>query len=252
MSSLRFCAAIPSIIIDDLPEKERPHARTVQRCLEYLVVALRQFYDALQLFDMCNQRHDQTVERQSQLAREINALDEAARQTKLQELIALQNNLTPQAGWALMSGRDGAITLYHFWRCLKAVKWNVEQGKTAFRNGIEIAKIDGAIVLLDMAVPNIKGLRDSVGHTAEMFKNPRSWEMHKSKPFQTRVFKHEKRNDDTVWLSCMDGRTFFTTAHTGDVVEYQLSDDTFRTLEDAFVRVLNAFPSSRLKLLLPS
>jgi hypothetical protein len=219
MSDLRFTAALPVLIIDDLPEKEKPHARVIAWHLNFLVTALRQFYDALQLLDMCNQEHD-------------------------------------HIGWGLMAGRDGAMTLYHIWHSLRAIKSNVEKGKAVLRKGVEIAKIDGAIVLLNTAVPDIEGLRHSVSHTAEMFNSPSRWEGHKSKPFQTRLFKHEKHDDDNLWLNCMDGRTFFTTESsrpsTGNVVEYELSDETFIMLEDVFVRVLSAFPASRLRLLLPS
>lgn len=217
MSDLRFTAAFPVLIIDDLPEKEKPHAQVVVWHLNYLVTALRQFYDALQLLDMCNQKHE-------------------------------------NAGWALMAGRDGAITLYHIWHSLRAIKDNIQTAKTVLRTGIDVGKIDGAIALFNVTIPNVKALRDSVAHTAEMFRNPRRWDLEKTRPFKTRLFSHDSQSADNLWLNCMDGRTFFTTGYTqnGQIVKYELSDDTFMMLEDAFVQVLNAFPSSRLRLLLPS
>jgi hypothetical protein len=68
--------------------------------------------------------------------------------------------------WVRIAARDGAMSLYHYSECLKAIRTST--GQTAWSNAIDMKALRDLAKEFRHRFPHIEVVRDGIGHSAEL------------------------------------------------------------------------------------
>jgi hypothetical protein len=128
--------------------------------------------------------------------------------------------------------RDAAMTVYHFWRSCQIVKDMLDK-LNSFRTPAKSQIVD--LVCRDLrAFVKAGDIRDSVAHTSDLLKSPS--EAKKNAIKKPHVSKMGYFASGHV-INSAAGRTFVTTGFKGEVVTYDLTNETLETLHKYAARM---------------
>lgn len=140
-----------------------------------------------------------------------------------------------------VAARDGGMTIFHIADALEGLgSWF--QGTPAFLAEIDTTKFRAARNYFDRAFPHFVGMRDAIAHRAELTKNPASVARNQvSGPLVSPGGRIELKEGATnIIMSNLEGR-HFSQSHKGELLSYELSDNTLRELEVVRDTVYEAF-----------
>lgn len=129
----------------------------------------------------------------------------------------------------MIAARDGSVTLWNYYDALTSMKQCLERElSTVLRTRISLSKIESARALFRQyfGADTIKGVRDSVGHVADLMANPKDFNKN-----ATRVGDLENiASPGNFLIGQMNVRVYETTTFKGIVVRYEISQTSLLRL----------------------
>lgn len=207
-------------LIDELPEEQRETARHVSGQIEAAAAFVREFADALGLFDYASARIRALTRRLDKLENVAGGAAADKRRRPTLDVWKLKR-------WQVIAARDGAMTIYHFFMTLSAID---EQ--------LRLDCPDLALMLPSEPFKNVRKIRNdyfkdygkvrhAVGHAAELRESVK----HQSKNSLEGVF---------MFGQIIDERTFLATIG-GKIVRYNVSHETLEQLRLMLTNLNAAF-----------
>ena len=203
-----------------LPEQERPHAQ----------IAFQQLFEMRSLADWFAAALTLFVAASTDLHKlgPDGIASETARRLR---------------SWKLIAARDGSMTLYHFLRALQSIKRCLDRSP-AMRAIVPTSEIESALKDFWTYFPGAKKARDSVGHTAELLSSPERWAANALKDDYI-VDGNHIISKGSAMRNSLFNNTFTTTTFGGDMVTYDVTDETLKRLHLIIDRVHAAFDQSK-------
>lgn len=159
----------------------------------------------------------------------------------------------PYLQWQIMAGREGGMTLWHFNCALTAIKSSLDSS-AGLRAIIGVREVEDGLIRLREVAPDLKALRNSIGHRFELMKTPSAISANATKPFEFGGVKIQSSGGFFTENFCgNDGNTFVTTAHTheqkdkGKTVKYDLSQETLDELTEISQSIYSTCRGNRSK-----
>jgi hypothetical protein len=210
---------VPTVSGPWITEEERDRAFALNVCLSQIRQCVEQFKAAVALFEQA-----------SPIANSYDHFRSGQGETALQ--------------WCLMTGRDGAITLFNRSKLIEAVKGMVGQ-IASIRPKVDHQKLKLAKKRFDAAFPGVENIRHAVAHAGELVSSP--YEMRRNSA--TKGFTNPNlMAKGTLFLGGSFIEDRFTLTHEGEVFSYSVSTASVRKLEsirdqffEGFAAFFNAF-----------
>jgi hypothetical protein len=164
------------------------------------------FHNALALFEYCS-KHQVTLQRDPNM-----------------EPVQIWRS------WLLVAARDGAMSIYHFGKCIDAIQ-SLFRLCPSFNDKVDHTKIRIAKKLFRSRFPFFVRLRHAIAHSAERAQSPLAFERHATKGAMKLADGSEFGGRGVVMHigSGLTGRIFFATQE-GVLVSYSVDENTLRTL----------------------
>ncbi|WP_133065503.1 hypothetical protein [Niveispirillum lacus] len=140
--------------------------------------------------------------------------------------------------WMLVPARDGAISLYHYCKMIEFIR-NSFKLCPVFRSKVKIDELRDAQKKFQEYFPFAKELRNAVAHSAELVENDQKIDRNAVRNFEMGTTKIVESK--TILRSHLDGNTFMYTID-GEVVFYNLTNDTLNALAAVTNQIHSAFP----------
>jgi hypothetical protein len=145
--------------------------------------------------------------------------------------------------WMLMAGRDGAMSLYHFWAAMShAMAWASKN--PAVIDCLDRDAIRAARRQFDERFPKIKEIRDSVAHTSDFLKEGELQSHYRAATFRRADNPEEVQAIDIILLDTFNGKRFVT-YKAREELGYDRSIHSFDILteiERSFIHAARALP----------
>lgn len=231
---------VPPVRLGNFPEEDKPYATVVWYQFSNLARAVANFEAALKLLDMA----EASLEQLGADLPEIVNLRGPEGMKRRREYTERHAQAPPYGLWKGIAFRDGCFTLWHFLRALIAIKRSLDSS-SVLRNHLPVRDVENGLKRLLEFAPDIKGLRDSVGHSSELMETPRSLKANATKPFS--VGGISAGSPGGFAMENFSGRTFFTTVYTrandekGSTVSYELSQATLDVLASITDQIFSAY-----------
>lgn len=129
--------------------------------------------------------------------------------------------------WEFIAARDGAMTIYHFKKTMKAIRGSVGAAPSLLEQ-VDTEKLKLASNLLDSYFPRADKLRDLVAHAAETT----------IKPFAPNTTNEQRPN--VLVLHSLAGRRY-TSDYRGETFSYELSEASMGKLNSVKLRIFEGF-----------
>ena len=143
------------------------------------------------------------------------------------------------SAWKRTACRDSAMAMFNFERGMNAIKSSLADVADLLRL-VDHQKLKTAEKLFKSYFPDFKGLRHSVGHTAEFFGTKEQRRNHSIKgPINTGVFRSEG-SQGTVIIDSIENRKFMST-YNGRLVTLDMSLGTVNKLTEITILFYSGF-----------
>jgi len=212
----------PFLGLHKIPAAELPAAENLGSSLYSVLAFLDVFQLDLQLYDYCMANFWRLEQQDKEIIPPAQLPAELAQMHKL------------YLSWRGIPVRDGALQIYHFAVALDGIRKTLSMCPTV-RDRVDHQALRQAMKDFRAAFPNYEKMRHAVAHIADRTKTPGHTEKHQF------VGEHKSANDSGITLSSVVGRQFSVTWE-GEVLQYELSENTLQILRGILRAVYAAFP----------
>jgi hypothetical protein len=179
-------------------------------------------------------------ERHFQLAVFLYEYSQTAAWEISNDFARLEWSLWTTGGWQQMSGRDGALTIYHFGCAIEGLQ-NSLSGCPALHALVDHKTIRLARKVFNAAFPGYIRIRDVVAHVADFSGTLERKKQHAIKgPFKERLFSSTDPNGLTWLRGNMNGPTY-AVSYEGKAFTYDVSLETAAKLRSVKTQIYSAF-----------
>jgi len=127
--------------------------------------------------------------------------------------------------WRLLSGRDGAVTIYNLGKAMEGIRASLKNCPS-LNSLVDQSLLAESTQTLRTSFPRFEGIRHTVGHGAEFMRDEQS------------QGKHEFRG---VMIANSLFEREFTATFEGKVSSYEISSQSAQNLQSAVTTMLSAF-----------
>jgi hypothetical protein len=237
--------APPKLDATGIPEIEKPAFDHIVHLLQHLGMHTENFYMALHLYDVCEREHNAFFQQTLREATASGKLDKS----KL-DMAGQVERFRVYSGWQEIATRDGAMSIYHFGRIVKATKSSLAACRTLSAK-IDHENLHIAVNSVESSFPRDTAIRHVVGHAADFTQSIRARENHSVKgSFKANVGSagieiKKPAGGLTQFTGNSSGRSFFVTLD-GKVYGYELSQATGDRLKSIRARVHASFAAATI------
>lgn len=128
-------------------------------------------------------------------------------------------------------------------QALNAIKFNLSKAPT-LQKAVSIRVVQEAIKEFQAWFPDVRGVRNSVGHTAELLNSPK--ELKRNSLRDPLSAYGVVAPEGTIFLDNLINETFTTTTHNGAFVKFEMTNSSLDKLSNITAKAFSAISPGRL------
>jgi len=222
---------VPFILTPELPENEHEAARAVVSNLSNLKHFVQRLDDANTLFDLSESQYETLFTPPGE--------DPPA----IEVFLARQRRNHARGNWQSMAARDGALTIYDFYRANQLTATLRPRCPTLF-SFVDDSKLREANTLFESTFKDFGLVRQAAAHPGEVAATPEKRRDNESFDVQETIGEFaaiRTIGDVAVFVSQGLINRRYTSTMNGQYVGYELSKETVRALESVADLIFQAF-----------